>query len=157
MDKSLNEWLAGRDPDGSMYLFNGICKNWERIVGPETAELIKPLGRKKSTLILGAGDGGVIQEFSFLSDQILKMVNSFCGSVFFDNVSIELLKGRTPLDRELVKKPEIRTFIKKPKNIGGLTMKMDQDSPVARCYARYVELFRQGRTETPDTSFIDSK
>ena len=141
VDKSLSDWLARIDPDGSRYLFNGICKNWENIVGSETAGLVKPLGRKNSTLILGAPDSMVIQEISFLSDQILEMINSYCGSDFFDKVRVELLKGRIALDRDLMKKPEVRLPAKKPERLGALKGKMREDSPVARCYARYIEFF----------------
>ncbi len=141
VDKSLGDWLARIDPDGSRYLFNGICKNWETIVGQETADLVKPLGRKNSTLILGAQDSMVIQEFSFLSSQILELINSFCGSEFFDKVRVELLMGRTPLDRELVKKPRSRPPAKKPLKLGGLKEDLQINSPVGKCYAKYVKFF----------------
>ncbi len=153
----LRDWLSRVDPDGSRYLFNGICKNWENIVGPDVAELVKPVARKKSTLILGARDSIVIQEISFLSDQILEMINSFCGSDFFDKVRVELLKGRTPLDKELVKKPSSRTPAKKPENLGCLKRDMDQDSPVARCYAKYLQFFGQDQDGQPGNNFTDSK
>lgn len=141
VDKPLNDWLARMDPDGARYLFNIICKNWEKIVGRETAALVKPLERKNTTLILGARDSIIIQEISFLSEQILELINSFCGSVFFDKVRVELLKGRTPLDRQLVKKPRGQVQVKKPDKLGGLESLIKKDSPVARCYARYLELF----------------
>ena len=150
LDKTITNCLSRLDPDGSRYLFNGICRNWEEIVGSETAELVKPLGRKQSTLVLGALDSIVIQEVSFFSEQILEMVNAFCGSEFFDKVRVELLQGRTPLDRELVKKPETGLPIRKPSGLGGLKDKMRRDSPVARCYDRYVEFFRAGSTQEKD-------
>lgn len=143
--ESMSDWLGRLDPDGSRYLFNGICQNWDRIVGPEAADLVKPLGKQKSTLILGAEDSIVIQEFSFLADQILEMVNSFCGSAFFDKVRVELLKGRTPLDKDLVKVPRIRVPEKKPGNLGKLKELMNHDSPVARCYENYVKYFSEAR------------
>jgi hypothetical protein len=147
VDKPLNDWLSRMDPDGARYLFNGICKNWENIVGEDTAELVKPLERKNSTLILGAQDSIVIQEISFLSEQILELINSFCGSVFFDKVRVELLKGRTPLDRQLVKKPVVQVRFKKPDKLGGLESLVKKDSPVARCYASYLELFNRNQAD----------
>ncbi len=155
--ESLGNWLSRFDPDGSRYLFNVICKNWKDIVGEETAGLVKPLGRKNTTIILGAHDSIVIQEISFLSDQILELINSFCGSVFFDKVRVELLKGRTPLDSELVKKPEIRTQVKKPMELGGLKKILREDSPVARCYARYIDVLGEKQADLPDNKFTDSK
>lgn len=126
-------------------------------MGPETARMVKPLGRRNSTLILGAQDSIVIQEISFLSDRIIELINSFCGSDFFDKVRVELLKGRTPLDRELVKKTFSSAPLKKPENLGSLKKTMEQDSPVARCYSRYIQFFGQDQIVHSDNKFNDSK
>jgi hypothetical protein len=157
VNEPLRDWLSRVDPDGSRYLFNGICKKWAEIVGPETAELVKPLGRRNSTLILGAQDSIVIQEISFLSDRILELINAFCGSDFFDKVRVELLKGRAPLDKKLVKKTSSRMPVKKPENLGCLKKDMDHDSPVARCYAKYLQFFGQDQDGQPGNNFTDSK
>ncbi|WP_051617041.1 DUF721 domain-containing protein [Desulfonatronovibrio hydrogenovorans] len=147
MHKALGTWLDRLDPDGSRYLFTGICRSWEKIVGPEAASLVKPIGRKDRTLILGAQDSIVIQEITFQSDHIVQLVNSFCGSDFFDKVRVELLKGRTPLDRKLISRPEGALQVRTPQRLGSLGEKMDPESPVARCYARYVRFFKP---EGPD-------
>ncbi len=157
INQSLDSWLSRFDPDGSRYLFYVICKNWERIVGPEISALAKPMGRSKATLILGAEDSMVIQEISFLSTQILGRINAFCGSPFFDKTRVELLKGRIPLDRKLVHEPDLKTSLKRPERIGGLMGMAEEGSAVARCYARYVEFMKRNRDEAPGIKYIDSK
>lgn len=141
----MNAWLEHMDPDGSNCMFQHICRNWKTIVGPETAELARPLGRhNNTTLILGVQDGIVMQEMHFLSQTIIDAVNHFCGSVFFDKVRVELLKGRTPLDELTVRTPGVQTRLQKPGPLGGLENQMKKDSPVARCYQAYIRLFQGG-------------
>ncbi|MFW5731012.1 MAG: DUF721 domain-containing protein [Desulfonatronovibrionaceae bacterium] len=138
----MNSWLERMDPDGANCMFQHICRSWHEIVGPETARLARPLGRHSTTLILGVQDGIVMQEMHFLGQSIVDAVNQFCGSVFFDKVRAELLKGRTPLDEVAVKPPDVQTRILKPGPLGGLEHKMKKDSPVTRCYQAYVRLFQ---------------
>ncbi|WP_052507181.1 DUF721 domain-containing protein [Desulfonatronovibrio magnus] len=139
----INRWLDRLDPDGSRYLFNGICSQWEQIVGPEVAQMVSPLARKNKTLILGAEDNFVLQEFTFMSQEIVDRVNEFCGSVFFDKAHVELLKGRTPLDQIQVLKPAVKTKAKKPPNLGKLGDTVPSDSPVWRVYRQYVDFFNK--------------
>lgn len=143
VDKSINKYIGRIDPDGSRYIFINICSSWDQIVGSEMAALVKPLGQKNKTLILGAQDGIVIQEITFASQQIIDMINDFCGSDIFDKLRVELLKGRTPLDKKLVYTPHISIPVKKPRHLGNLKGFMSEDSPVARCYSRYVDFFHE--------------
>ncbi|MFN2267710.1 MAG: DUF721 domain-containing protein [Desulfonatronovibrio sp.] len=143
VDKSINKYLGRIDSDGSRYIFINICNRWDQIVGTEIAALVKPLGQKNKTLILGAQDSIIIQEITFASQQIIDMINDFCGSDIFDKLRVELLKGRTPLDRKLVHKPHIALPVKKPRQLGNLMGFMSEDSPVARCYSRYVDFFHE--------------
>lgn len=59
--------------------------------------MAKPLGRNKSTLLLGVEDPMVMQELHFHSPAILVAVNSALGEKLFDKVRLDLLGGRSSL------------------------------------------------------------
>ena len=122
-----------------------MWSNWAEIVGSdELADMIKPLGHRQRTLILGAEDSIVIQEMNFFVPQLLDKVNDFLGQSFFDKIRFELLKGRTPLSQrqELFSAPAKKNYLKKPQSLGKLLDKLPKDSPVYNCYKKYVNLFR---------------
>ncbi|WP_291320076.1 DUF721 domain-containing protein [Desulfonatronospira sp.] len=139
----LDNFFKRNDPEGRHYLFVKICENWRRIVGAELADLASPVGRKKRTLILGAQDSIVIQEVTFQQEELLRRVNDFCGVVLFDNLRIELLKGRTPLDAPLVQNTGTGLEPRRPKQLGGLLDAFPKGSAIARCYAKYVDFFNK--------------
>ncbi|WP_291323599.1 DUF721 domain-containing protein [Desulfonatronospira sp.] len=143
--KSLSEGLdslfSRYDPDGRHYLFTKVCENWRTIVGDEDADLVSPVERKKNTLILGAHDSIVIQELTFRKDDLLEKVNAYCGKVLFDNLKVELLKGRVPLDASLVQNPVAGLKPQRPARLGSLLGTLPRGSAIARCYAKYVEFF----------------
>ena len=122
---------------------------WDTLFDPGIAELIRPLGHTKDVLVLGAEDAIVMQEFTYFSDQILERVNTFLGTPFFARVRIELLKGRSPLNTRLLAPVPPKKALARPGNLGNLTHSMDDTSPVARAYKKYVRLFA---TDTPDDS-----
>jgi len=139
----LDKFFQRNDPEGRHYLFTKICENWRLIVGAEFAELASPVGRKKNTLILGARDSIIIQELTFQQEELLKRINDFCGVVLFDNLRVELLKGRTPLDVPLVQKTGAGLEPRRPEQLGGLLDVFPKGSAIARCYAKYVEFFNK--------------
>jgi len=118
-----------------------LWNNWSEVVGSKLADLIRPLGHKQHTLILGADDSIVIQEMNFFAPQILDKVNDFLGQPFFDKIRFELIKGRTPLDQQLVITPVRQRSLKKPQNLGNLLDKLPKDSPVYKCYKKYISMF----------------
>ena len=139
----LNKFFQRNDPEGRHYLFTKICENWPRVVGAEFADLACPVGRKKHTLILGARDSIIIQELTFQQEELLKRINDFCGVVLFDNLRIELLMGRTPLDMPLVQNTSEKLEPRRPEQLGGLLDAFPEGSAIARCYAKYVEYFNK--------------
>ncbi|MBT8764460.1 DUF721 domain-containing protein [Desulfohalobiaceae bacterium Ax17] len=118
-----------------------LWNNWSEVVGSKLADLIRPLGHKQHTLILGADDSIVIQEMNFFAPQILERVNDFLDQPFFDKIRFELIKGRTPLDQQLVITPVRQRSLKKPQNLGKLLDKLPKDSPVYKCYKKYISMF----------------
>ena len=118
-----------------------LWQAWPLLMG-ELAELAKPLGHRKKTLLLAAEDSVASQELSYFAPEILERINSFFGEEVFDKVLFELLNGRVTLDGyELQRSPVRKAEIKKPGIIGGLKNKFDPDSAVGRCYLKYIRLF----------------
>lgn len=74
-----------------------IWSSWPTIVGQEIADLAKPLGRNKATLLLGVEDALVMQEMHFHAPNILRAVNTALGEKVFDKVHLDLLSGRSSL------------------------------------------------------------
>jgi hypothetical protein len=125
--------------------FIEVCRRWPEIVGPETAELLRPLGHKRRDLYLGADDPVALQEMLFAAPEILSLVNAALGHEAFDKVRFDLLGGRVPLDALRTVPPRFSTPAQtRPDGLGGLLGKLDPNSPVGRCYARYVAYFESG-------------
>jgi len=74
-----------------------IWSSWPRIVGQDIADLAKPLGRNKSTLLLGVEDPMVMQEMHFHAPTIMRDVNAALGEKVFDKVRLDLLGARSSL------------------------------------------------------------
>jgi hypothetical protein len=74
-----------------------IWSSWPTVVGPEIADMAKPLGRNKTTLLLGVEDPMVMQEMHFHAPAILRAVNGALGEKVFDKVRLDLLGGRSSL------------------------------------------------------------
>lgn len=133
--------LSRYDKKGGLGLVR-LWREWETVVGPEVAELARPLGHKDGTLVLFAQDAIAAQQLSYYVFELLERVNAFFGKEVFDKVRFELLDGRVPLglqNNAETSTPILRT--KKPSNLGGLIDKLDPDTAVGRCYLAYVRHF----------------
>lgn len=120
-----------------------LWEQWDVLFGPDITDLISPLGHSRDTLLLGAEDAIVIQEFTYFSDQILAKVNDFLGKPVFNHVHIELLRGRSPLNKKLLPTSFSRPAPVKPNNLGHSGALPNDDSPVAKAYRSYVRFFKQ--------------
>jgi len=128
------------------------CRRWSEIVGPETAELVRPLGHRRRDLFLGADDPVAMQEMVFAAPEILLLVNAALGQEAFDRVRFDLLGDRVPLDVLRATPPRFSTPAEtRPEQLGGLVGKLDPNSPVGRCYAKYVAYFDAGTKPSGDT------
>lgn len=134
--------LLGRlDQKGGLRLVR-LWRAWNDLLGPEMAEIMRPLGHRGRTLLISTGDPVVAQEASFLAPLVLEKINEFFGEEVFDKVHFELLSGRIPLgeQRAEVLSP-LREKPNRPENLGNLAQLLNSDSPVARCYRAYLRLF----------------
>lgn len=125
-----------------------LWQHWEEIFGPELAAMIRPLGHRKETLLLGATNSMVVQEFSYFSATILEKANTFLGTTFFQKVQIELMAGRPALDQPLLPPPPPRKKPPRPEPLGQLLSSLDPASPVTKCYRAYVAAFQTMENET---------
>lgn len=135
-------YLQRMDKDDINAQLVRMWSSWEEVLGPEMADMLKPLGHKKSLLILGCEDSLVMQEMNYFENQILAHVNTFLGLEYFDKVRLELLQNRTPLDHIRPGLDARRHLPEHPGKLGGLLGKFAKDSPVNRCYQKYVAYFR---------------
>ena len=125
--------------------FVETCRRWEAIVGPETAEFVRPLGHRRRELLLGATDPVAMQEMLFAAPEILSLVNAALGEEAFDKVRFDLLGAQVSLDALRGTPPRFATPLPtRPEGLGGLLGKLDPSSPVGRCYAKYVAYFAAG-------------
>ena len=142
VDETLIMRLLSRyDKKGGLPLVR-LWKSWEDVVGPEVAELARPLGHKEGTLVLCAQDSIAAQQLSYYVPELLERVNAFFEQEVFDKVRFELLDGRVPLGRHSGEEPAPRAApLRKPSNLGGLVGKIDPESAVGRSYMAFVRHF----------------
>ncbi len=119
-----------------------LWRHWPEILGPEIAAMIRPLGHRQDSMLLGATNSMVMQEFSYFAQTILDKANAFLGTAYFQKVQIELMAGRPALDESLLAQfpPRLRPL--GPDVLGNLLPCMDPSSPVTSCYRAYVRHFR---------------
>lgn len=135
--------LGGEEP----LLLARLWKAWPQVVGEHIAELARPLGHRKTKLLLGAEDAMVMQELVHYAPVVLAQANEFLGRNFFDKVEMHLLGGQVPLDGEGDSPPVRRPEPLRPGSLGGLLADLPPDSPVGRAYRAYVEFFARRGTE----------
>lgn len=132
-----------------------LWDNWEAALGPELAALALPLGHHaaragaeegpgagtpEAVLLLGAEDAMLLQELRFRGEEILARVNGFLGQAYFGSVQVSLPLGRRAPERSRGQEagpamgPELPQHVARGIFLAG----MDEASPVARCYARFV-------------------
>ncbi len=120
-----------------------LWKKWEDVIGPEMAQMARPLKRQKNTLIIGVEDSIIMQELYFYSEEILKRIEDFLGWQPFDKIKYKLLEDKTPLTEKIPslgeKVMEENTTIgyKLPSQVGTLTL--SENGPVGRAYSAYVK------------------
>ncbi|MCF8109124.1 MAG: DUF721 domain-containing protein [Desulfohalobiaceae bacterium] len=120
-----------------------VWKQWPRIIGPGLQDLVRPVGKRKRTLRLGAANSLIMQECSLYSEQILDKIAACLGWQPFDKISFELLENKVCLDQVFVG-CDFQTYTAAPPEIlGGLLDAVPEDSPVGSCYRTYLRMLRK--------------
>lgn len=114
---AIREFFSQNNLDTELQIAS-LWTNWKTVVGEDLADLAKPLGKRKKTLILAAADGMVMQEISFYQNYILDQIKSFLGWQPFDKVKFELLNGRVPLDEIRVEHSYKKVQVPAPAHFG---------------------------------------
>lgn len=154
----INRFVSRRDPDGAHYHLSRLWRHWPEVVGEHIAELAAPIGHRGTTLVLGAEDQMLLQDLGMYSPAILEQVNAFLGMNFFDKVRVDLIGDHVSLDALPGNEPPAPPFAtRKPDRLGGLTGRLDPDSPVARAYQAYVRSFGHGTGGEEGASPTDEK
>lgn len=135
--------LALGSPEAALELaIARLWRHWTEVLGPDMAEMVRPLGRRKTTMLLGAANSMVMQEFSYFGQHILDKANAYLGTAYFQKVHLELMDGRPALDQPLLPPIPPRPAPALPDPLGNLLPCMDPSSPVTACYRAYVRHFR---------------
>ncbi len=145
-----------------------IWSSWPTVVGPEIADLAKPLGRNKTTMLLGVEDPMVMQEMHFHAPTILRAVNAALGEKVFDKVRIDLLGGRSSLvavadamvsdlreGRETASRFSPETYAQagvRPKGSDHPDKRFPAVPALERCYLAYVRSLEQEKTRNNNES-----
>ncbi len=119
-----------------------LWRSWTEVLGEETARLVRPLGHRHTTLLLGAEDPAALQEATYYVPEILDRVNAFLKETCFDGVQLNLLMNRIPLDVVPVDIPSPRLTLSAPETLGAASQHIPPDSPAGRAYRAYVALFK---------------
>lgn len=151
--RALDSFLGERDAEVHFALAR-LWRDWPRAVGRDIASLARPLGHRKTTLIIGVEDSMLMQEMQLYAPALVEQANEYLGMKFFDKVQLELLGNQVLLDekretagRGVGLEPDA------PENLGRLAGSLDPHSPVGRCYRAYVKHF----TSQEENEESDSK
>lgn len=119
-----------------------LWQNWDMVMGPDIAPLARPLGVRNDLLLVGGDDNLALQDLSFMTPEILERVNAFMDAPVFNKVELRLIMGKATLDHAPDMQPvqRLRPLPERPFDLGGHLGEMRTDSPVARCYAAYLEM-----------------
>lgn len=137
-------------------LLHSLWRDWAAALGPGLAPLALPLGHRGQTLLIGAEDAMILQELQLQGPEILAAVNAFLHSDYFTDVRVSLVLDHTILGTSDARPDGHDTPAMAASadsraaaaacagdDGGGGAARgiyldtMDQNSPVARCYARY--------------------
>jgi hypothetical protein len=141
LSRALGTFRRSDDKAAAAFRLVRLYRDWDRVVGPDIAALVRPLGRRKRTLVVGAEDTLAVQEAHYAAPEILERVHAHLGEECFDKVKVDLLMGKTPLDTSKVPQAARAKYPLPPRpgTLGGLDL--DPESAVGRSYAAYLRLY----------------
>ena len=134
---SFSAYLDALDKEHIQRDLQPLWDCWDVVLGDEISPLAIPLGHKKKTLIIGCKDGMEMQDLRMYEKEILERVNAFLEKPTFTKIRITLI-----IDNDSVIQTEKNRAVPVPRPQhqanGFFLNKMDPNSPIARCYAKYV-------------------
>ncbi|MBQ7606687.1 MAG: DUF721 domain-containing protein [Desulfovibrionaceae bacterium] len=137
---SFLSFVSALDPSRIHYKLTHLWESWSIVLGPELAELARPVGHDKKMLIVACSDPMEAQEIYMRQEEILESVNAFLGENTFTKLFVDQKKGHEGLDRYTPPKKVVADPPKgRVKLTGAHLLTMDPNSPVAKAYAKYVK------------------
>lgn len=120
---------------------------WPQAMGEDLGQLARPLGHKGDTLFVGAEDALEMQEINMQSCEILERANAFLQCHHFRHLRVCL--ANSPKAGHIPNPPcapvkALRPRLEQSRAEGAFLREMDMNSPVARCYARFVMAKQKG-------------
>ncbi|WP_461209614.1 DciA family protein [Desulfocurvus sp. DL9XJH121] len=139
---AIGEFLSKRDEKGTQYHLSRLWRNWAEAVGPQIADVARPMGHRGTTLLIGVEDQMLMQEMVYYSPALMEQANAYLGMNFFDKVHVDLIGNHVSLDSLPGQAPGAWSpEPERPTRLGGLLERLDPDSPIGRCYRAYVGFF----------------
>ncbi len=120
-------------------LLNNLWQHWQMVMGPDIGSLASPLGSKHGILLLGGEDAMTLQDISYMQHEILERANAFMGQEYFTGIKVHLTLDKSPLDQAAQSKEFTPVHLPTIELSGKYLQDMPEDSPVARCYALFVQ------------------
>ncbi len=139
--EALQSWRAAKGMSAARVHLDQLWRNWDMVMGAYLAPLALPLGQREEILLIGAEDHYLLHELAYSTPEMLERANAFMGAERFHKVELQLLLGKTPLNRIRSTPYPPPPPPPRPERLGGLLGILDPASPVGRCYAAYVALF----------------
>jgi len=147
VDTALSQYMRGERFRREMDIAR-LWRQWPELIGEELANMVKPLGRQGSTLILGVEDNLLMQEMVYNSETLLEAISQFLGWNPFDNIKYKLLQNKTALDEVSLERENLGSrlgHLPDSEQVGALLDVLPEDTPFGRCYRAYIALHRQKR------------
>lgn len=126
-----------------------LWRNWPQLLGEQMAQMVKPLGKQGSSLVLGVEDNFLMQEMVYHREDILEQIEHYLGWQPFDKIKLQLLQDKSALDEAGPSRTgRSSDSMPIPENVGAMLDILPQDTPFARCYKAYLNMLKQrGRME----------
>ncbi len=124
---------------------NSLWQHWDMVMGPDIASLAAPLGSKQETLMLSGEDTMALQDISFMQAEILERANAFMGKEHFKAVKVHLNLDKNPLNGPAQSKDFTPVILPSAQLSGKYLEDLPKDSPLAKCYALFVQRSQQNK------------
>ncbi len=136
-----NEVLAIKGNSEIQELLFLLYQHWDVAMGEELYQLALPIGHRGNVLLVAGEDNLVLNELSYMLDEILERVQAFMGTDYFTKIELHLLQNKLPLNSEfeIYKDPE-KIVLVRPENLGNLNL---PEGKVKEAYLHYLSLFEE--------------
>ncbi len=116
-----------------------LYAHWEMVMGEDLYQLALPIGHRGKILLIAGEDNLVLNELTYMLDEIKERVNAFMGQEFFEKIELHLLQNKRPLNEavEIYPGPEKVELIR-PENLGSLNL---PEGKVRDAYLHYLSIF----------------